>query len=1075
MCPELLLFAVIAAGAYWRPITGEATGTPPVCWTLNLTAADPGFGTVSPFFTSATDNFPENFNRTYMITQGKPVHTIFASSPSSVLRISIPSTGAVDWIFHWPPYVEILTDGTRLVSAPAQANRVALELDEAAGLLFVVPQNRHVYALDPASGRQVWAWAGLESLADTLTYDSGRLFVTDETFQTYALNGTTGELLWRARLSRRWGTLDWVAGDVLVHSDATGNLFGVDAATGLVRWVVPLHGVTNHDWATTYMSRVPYDKERRVIFLADDAGYLYGIDIRTGRVLWETRFASLFPAMTSFDYRMAVGYDDDGRIFTATAIRNAGTESEAAGGLLAAWNATTGALLWGGLQPGRAAATPEAHKGTPLLVTTQLRSQAGVQFEVTLSALEPSTGEALWTTSLGRRVPTSRYLILDSVTGIFYFIDSFGVLVAMQSQLGVGNEAGCSAAASGQPLLPPLPPTSPPRPPTPPAAPARPDAPAPPPGKPYCWRAPMHRLPLMTPAACEGMAFAHSGDTIEGVDLVTGQIKFRILCGIGGTSQPMNLICEEGIVYVGCTNTDLVAVNATTGHKLWTLVTGKELTLRYPGYAGFPAFGGGVLYFGAPDNTYYALNGSTGEVLWKYIVDQKHVAASSVALLDGIVYGISPHWITESSPTSLIFALNATTGEEVWSRTLVGDKTNEEGMGDVALADGLWFVGTTDGLIQAYSTGPEGGDLVWALQVSERSVPCLTVSGGIVYGNDGGGSVFAVRYGGDAGLELLWSANFQPLADALVSIPVRINSYYSPRVLDGRLYYASNQGLVVLNASDGSVLWTDGLRNRLGGSVLLLKHPSPDGSGTITQVLYGQYSNQLVSLTEECATVEAVFRPPRAPRAATSILAPPIPPSLPDPTPAAPPPVVREPPSHAHPPPPVQAPPGGCPTCPQPPSCHPSPTPAVVSGNTISFSLSLGLSGLPALLLRNSGGRTALERAVSGVLIGGGVKGARVSYKSSKELIKGASAGGAASRLLISMDLKIRIQDEAAAGEALQATALDGGLASALARELRGAWSVKSGGSGRRRAAPPPAMSLLRPSAVTLVLRPAAS
>ncbi|KAG2498232.1 hypothetical protein HYH03_003982 [Edaphochlamys debaryana] len=530
----------------------------------------------------------------------------------------------------------------------------------------------------------------------------------------------------------------------------------------------------------------------------------------------------------------------------------------------------------------------------------------------------------------------------------------------------------------------------------------------------------------------------------------------------------MNLICEGGIVYVGCTNTDLVAVNATTGQKVWTLVTGKQLALRYPGYAGFPAFGGGVLYVGAADNTYYAVNGSTGAVLWTYTVDQQHLAASSVALLDGILYGISPHWITETSPTSLIFALNATTGEEVWSRTLVGDKTNEEGMGDVALADGLWFVGTTDGMIQAYSTGPEGGDLVWALQVSEKSVPCLTVSGGIVYGTDGGGSVFAVRYGGDAGLELLWSVNFQPLADALVSIPVRINSYYSPRVLDGRLYYASNQGLVVLNASDGSVLWTDGLRNRLGGSVLLLKHPSADGSGTITQVLYGQYSNQLVSITEECATVEAAFRPPRAPRAAPSILAPPLPPLLPTAAaPTAPPPAA----THTLPPPPVQAPPGGgCPICPQPPSCYPS-RPAAVGGNTTSLSLSLGLSGLPALLLRNSGGRTAVERAVSGVLVGGGVKSPRVSYNSSKEL-KGTSAGGAASRLVISMDLKIRTQDEAAAGEALQAAALDGGLASALARELRGAWSVKSGGSGRRRAAPPPAMSLLRPNAVTLVLRP---
>jgi outer membrane protein assembly factor BamB len=70
-------------------------------------------------------------------------------------------------------------------------------------------------------------------------------------------------------------------------------------------------------------------------------------------------------------------------------------------------------------------------------------------------------------------------------------------------------------------------------------------------------------------------------------------------------------VTDNGVLYVGSTDTNLYAMNAATGVVLWKTATGG-------GIYSSPAFANGVVYIGSLDGKIYALNGTTGAILWSY-------------------------------------------------------------------------------------------------------------------------------------------------------------------------------------------------------------------------------------------------------------------------------------------------------------------------------------------------------------------------------------------------------------------------------------------------------------------------
>ena len=55
----------------------------------------------------------------------------------------------------------------------------------------------------------------------------------------------------------------------------------------------------------------------------------------------------------------------------------------------------------------------------------------------------------------------------------------------------------------------------------------------------------------------------------------------------------------------------MYALNASTGAKLWSYLTGSDVVSS-------PAVANGVVYVGSSDDNVYALNARTGAKLWSY-------------------------------------------------------------------------------------------------------------------------------------------------------------------------------------------------------------------------------------------------------------------------------------------------------------------------------------------------------------------------------------------------------------------------------------------------------------------------
>jgi eukaryotic-like serine/threonine-protein kinase len=106
----------------------------------------------------------------------------------------------------------------------------------------------------------------------------------------------------------------------------------------------------------------------------------------------------------------------------------------------------------------------------------------------------------------------------------------------------------------------------------------------------------------------------------------------------------------NGVVYVGSVESNVYALNASSGALLWIYATGGSV------YSS-PAVANGVVYIGSRDDNLYALDATTGAKLWSYTTDW--FVDSSPAVANGVVY--------VGSEDDNVYALDVGTGARLWN------------------------------------------------------------------------------------------------------------------------------------------------------------------------------------------------------------------------------------------------------------------------------------------------------------------------------------------------------------------------------------------------------------------------
>jgi outer membrane protein assembly factor BamB len=192
--------------------------------------------------------------------------------------------------------------------------------------------NRHVAAVDPQNGEELWRTRlpHSGSAVVTLLLGEARLFV-GHFGHAYALDRRSGEILWENGLPRMGYQ------PVMLVSDLAAARQPQPLCIGTNRWVAMLDPRTGTEqWRT----RLPHGgaivslllKKSRLF--VGHAGYVYCLDVRNGGILWENGLPRMgyHPVMPMMD----------GAIGSATAALAAGYLAErrkraaAAGGAAAA-------------------------------------------------------------------------------------------------------------------------------------------------------------------------------------------------------------------------------------------------------------------------------------------------------------------------------------------------------------------------------------------------------------------------------------------------------------------------------------------------------------------------------------------------------------------------------------------------------------------------------------------------------------------------------------------------------------------------------------------------------------------
>jgi len=229
----------------------------------------------------------------------------------------------------------------------------------------------------------------------------------------------------------------------------------------------------------------------------------------------------------------------------------------------------------------------------------------------------------------------------------------------------------------------------------------------------------------------------------------------------------------NGVLYVGSSDKNLYALDASTGAERWSFPIGNLVLSS-------PAVADGVVYTGADDGIFYALDAATGAKVWSVATGATYGTQSSPVVVNGVVFA--------GAGDSKIHALDAVTGAEVWSFTTGGQVSSSP-----AISQGVLYIGSSDQYVYALETSTGAELWRFGTQGVVRYAPA--VAGNMVYVGSDDDHLYAL----DATTGMVrWSFS-------LAGPPT------SPSLAHGTVFVAAgypDRSVYALDATTGSLRWS---------------------------------------------------------------------------------------------------------------------------------------------------------------------------------------------------------------------------------------------------------------------------
>ncbi len=270
-----------------------------------------------------------------------------------------------------------------------------------------------------------------------------------------------------------------------------------------------------------------------------------------------------------------------------------------------------------------------------------------------------------------------------------------------------------------------------------------------------------------SPCIANGMVFVGCYDTnLYAVDASRGEFRWKYATEGGISSSPA---AWQDIVIVGSEDGVVYAFDVRNGKPRWTFRTSKAIRSS-------PRIEDRAVFVGSDDQHFYAIDGLRGALIWKYRTWMP--IRSSACITDDTVFvgGDDGH----------VYSFDIRNGGLRWKQ-----KTQQPVRSSPIFAEGLVLVGSMDN--NFYALDGEGGWPAWRYRTNHyvNSSPCVLGSRVFVGGIDGTMYAFEIKNG-----RVAWKFDCGS----------QITS--SPRAEGGFVYFGATDGWVYcLDAGTGELVW----------------------------------------------------------------------------------------------------------------------------------------------------------------------------------------------------------------------------------------------------------------------------